>query len=134
MLKQGDVLYAIHERNTISRVRFERYTKRGTAAHVSNEDDNDKALLLALWRLYVTKEEAEADLQAQRQRRAQASKQRLLETKSREKMVTHVLDKIFTEFGVTIRFLSRPHDEEEAWKLYRHIKQKHEEQAETERA
>lgn len=97
MLKQGDVLYAIHERNAISRVRFERYTKRGTAAHVSNEDDNDKALLLALWRLYVTKEEAEADLQAQRQRRAQASKQRgsftdMLSKSTRSKSKQNVYD------------------------------------------
>lgn len=134
MLKRDDVVYALHKRNQISRVRFVRYTRRGTAAHFINEDDNSKPLILALWRLYATKEEAQADLQAKRAQKAKEGKQRQRERSEREAMITHILDKIFNEFGVRIRFLSRPHDEEEAWKLYRHIKQKHEEQAQTERA
>lgn len=113
MIKLGDIIF-VNRNGMTYKTTLKNVTKKGSAICLIE----GKEVIVSLLNVFLTEEEATKELDKNRQIKKQ--KENILNKKL--KKIDEIVDRIWVEFGVTIRFLGRPSTVDEAEKLYKKLK------------
>lgn len=95
-------------------------TKRGTAVFIKSAEGED--VLVSYSKLFRLESEAREYLASKQRAKEQKEIRLKKEIEKEQEGVDKILDKIYEEFGVEVKYLSKPIFIEDAQKLYRYIK------------